>query len=1258
MAGRDAGPLPELPEGMDAQTLGHLIRIRQFPPVVHARHAMELVSGEGAASLAEWAGGYALAPAIQREVAELLASLAWGTTGQALLVNGRYGTGKSHLLVLTHLLAALPAAWGPFSVAYPSLARCAAPCQARRPLVVHLSLEEYGARISLEHALYSALAEALAAAGCTRPAALVEDGNRLDAWHAVLAAGATEGRGGLLVLIDELSLFLAGRSPARREADAALLQFLAGLSARAPVWVLGALQRTLTDVGALRTHSWRQVEDRFRYLTLTPQPLGTFLCAKCLERQDPVAIRLQVTQALVPQAERQGVEVATADFLQQWPFHPVAVELLVEVVNTYLSPHRTVVAVLQSLGDRGLLERPSTQLLTVVDVLAWLEEDLRGDPRLADFWQAVVWLRTGTEALPEPDLGRQAIDGLAVAFLAGRTIAIAELREWLFAGGEVPAVEVLSTTLHTLRRRGAFLAVQRHADPGAEVFSLAVDDTLGAEAVARMQEVRQNFASADRRVLEAIVEVPASEEWPLAAIAQGMRLPIPWLGSTRQVQLELLAEVTPDRLARLVEGMLAGQVDGVVALAWPGGRDLHALWQRHTATVPEAVGASLWLWHPRPPTTAEWALWSEWTAWQMAARQAESAATRWERQVAQRCARQAQELIEAVAASVRGLFRDGDCVSAQGSVRPARPDAGLGQQVTECQESGLACRFAAFVTLTPHGVPSRTAVAHLLTYLLEPGTAVVGTQTLLGDFIERYLMPLHSALLADGRAQVMAPPWELIAPIYAVTEDGPVRWTHAVEALGRPPLGLTHEQAHLVLAAALQTGVLAPLDSFLHPVLPETGWLTTGRVAFVTLPAMVAEEERALVEELARHWAIRADAWPMLCGQVEQALRRWLVSWRPRLSSLQAIMTEWSALMGCLPGQWQRSDRALTMLAALEPTAPLETLLAGIREEGVAPLTLVERLGTASDWWQEHHLTLAMLEREPLPRDCRDTAQALYGRLREGEACLEELRTLDERLAQLLTDYRTAYRQWHSATFGPEVIQGLRAVFEHAAFRALKQLATLPLPPPAMAQRALGALEEARGHYCPGDLEAVTIEGRCGHCHLSLGSTSPLPSPSETLRWTAEGLAAYAACWREHPWGAQVRQHLVRASDEVHAQVQRWLDWQVGDDPAELLSALDARTLAWLGHTGGLEEERVLADLARQLCGQELTLRDARSLVLTWLAPKALAEETLLRFVWATGDLPEITPEELGQGERGDRGRLGPQNALPQVYGEDAVGAQ
>ncbi len=1172
---------------MDELRLERLVRLRGFPPVVHPRHAREaLADGDAAA----WTGGYAITvPEHRALLEELLGRLAWKETGGAVLVNGLYGAGKSHLLVLLHLLTAREETWTPFLEAHPAFRRYASAVPHRRWLPVHFTLDDYRPGTPLEHAVGREIARALAEAGLTWEADAPARG---EAWAALVATLRTAGYFGLLLLVDELSLFLAGRAPAQREADAAFLQFLAGWTGRAPVWLVGTLQRALADVGPLRTHSWRQVEDRFRRFTLSPQQLGDVLRQKLFLREDPAGIRALVAECLLPAAEAARLPLTAGELHAAYPFHPAALDLLLAVVNGHLSPHRGAVETLQRLAGDALPDRPATRLFTPLDLFDALRDDLRREERLAKLWAAADALA----GLAETPTAARAVDLLTLLHLAGRTLPVAALRGLLFDGTTAPETLALSRALHELRRRGAYLAVVRDADPGAELFSLAVDDDAGALALARMGECRQEFIAGDPRVTELALQACTDDAWPLAAALDGVRVEVPWQGTVRAVQVTALPAVTEAHVAAAYQSLAAGQAEAAVLFPWPG-MDAAACWRRATAGLDDA--GTLLLWQARTLTPEERALWEEYAAWARAAADPNPPASPRERKALQRCRERAAELQPAVAASVRAVYREGAWLDGAGNEgRP--PDGALAAGLGEILDTGLLRRFPLLPLLAPHGAPPRAAAVQMVNGFLDPGEATLPPQSLLADYLERYAAPLGWAVISAGRARVAPPRWEALEPVLAA--EAPLRLADAMARLARPPLGLPAETARLTLLAAVRSGALQGLDAFLQPLPDEVPLARGDAVAFLAPPETVPEALRPRVAALAARWAVPLDPWPVACSGTARRLAAWLRDAHGRLAETRAALAGWSAALEVEPWGWRRAEALGVLLDDAEARTFPERLLVF----DAAVLDEVDALLAAARWWRREAPRTALLAL-PQPTALAAEATALHAALAAGEGCLPQLDDLGTRLTAFAEGYLAAYRRWHDACFGAAVVAGLREAFERPAFRAVKALARLPLPLPDPATRALAALASARNGYCAG---TPTPAAPCPRCGRALGSPSPLPDPVAVARDADAALADYAALLRTHPWAAATRARLPRAPEAVATRAAALLAW-APDAPLPLDDVL----LAWLCRDAPASGTRQVAHLHGTLAAHDLTLAEARTTVAAWLDPEnALGDDAVLAF--------------------------------------------
>ncbi|HEY3415670.1 MAG TPA: DUF6079 family protein [Armatimonadota bacterium] len=1194
---------------MSTLLLKGLLSIRHFPPVAHPDHAFALLAQGDAAATAEWTAGYAMTlPEHRRLVEELLAALAWGETGRAALISGLYGTGKSHLLILLHLLTALPAAWTDFLEAHPTFQRYATPLQERRLLVAHFSLDAYSPWTPLEGILTREVVRALARAKLPVPTEMTAGESRVDAWGALRDLLSGEGYGGLLLLADELSLFLAGKTPAKREADAAFLQFLAGYADRAPLWLFGALQRGLADCGPLRTHSWRQVEDRFRRYTLQPQQLGDVLREKLLQRTDPAAVRALVGNEIQPAVAHAELPLAPTELQRQWPFHPEAISLLIEVINGTLSPHRGVVEIFQRLEGSPCLQRPATRLITALDLAELILDDLRSYAGPDRLWTAFTQLERCAEQAPDAVLARQILLLLLLLHLAQRSVPVVGLRGLCFDGESAPSIAALSQHLHYLRRRCPYLAVERDTEPGAEIFLLAIDDEIGVLAQARMQEMRREFTADDPRIFERCLAACADPVWPLAACLDGVQLPVPWCGSERAVQVTM----TDEPLARSYEGLLAGKAEAAVILRRPGETEDAA------ADLPQDAYAGVLLrWYPRPPTEAEQELWAEYAAWARVAEPLPSAPPR-ERRVRQRCRERAEELQPAVTTSLRCCYREGHVVTTRGEERAISGGESLAECLAGLLASGFEALFPAFPALTPLGLPSRPACQQLLAHFIETGSAQLAPQSLLADYLERYAVPLGIVQMGGDVVHLTPPAPVILDPLLAALSAGPLRSADAQVALKRPPLGLSGEQAGLAVAAAVATGVVRALDGFLQP-LPREG-LTFARndaLAFIDAPAPVDARFRPAILTLASYWELPSEPWAAACGQVERRLREELAAWSSHRPELRAALADWSAIAQVEPWLWSDLERRLAVLEHLCEIAayPLEDLLNALALADGPFFPVLDAAWAGACWWRRKRTTVAILLAGPLSGDLTETIDVLRLRLASGEDCLPDLPALDAQVDAAWEMYRNAYVRWHEEIFGAESIATLRQSFEQDVFRAVKQLSRLSLPIPPAAAECLNALAQARASFCPGAFAALEHEGVCAHCRRPLGSASPMPV-AETVSEQATGaLQAYARLFQKSPWATEVAARLPRAPEAMAAKAGALLSWTAVEGASSLLAILDEGFIAWLNRDRPATGTRQVQQAEARLTGRDLTLMEARAILDEWLDPEhLLGEESVLAF--------------------------------------------
>ncbi len=390
----------------------------------------DLRAGTGAAEqLRGLVGGYSLGNEEARAAFEAMTrSLGReGERGDAFLLQGVYGTGKSHLLSVLALLCAHPEeAWPAFLDTHPEHERARGGLKAPR-LVAAIPLDEYAAAThSLEHIVLSRIEEELerhhglqvaltedshllelveryvvpqASEGLNRAAerehgagwhelrdrspgkaaevalAFLKESafpldwrrSRAEAWGELRRALQSRGIDGPVVLLDELGTFLAGRDRRGLNADASFLQYLAQRAAGDRCWLICATQRGLAEVGDIDRRTLRQLRDRFRPgFTLDLSELDWVIAHRLVGRRDADLFRAAMRRLHEDYGTAAGEPpFSVAELERSYPLNPLCLGAVQQAAERCLSRTRSAVRLLQEmLVEQGWLELPAERLIT------------------------------------------------------------------------------------------------------------------------------------------------------------------------------------------------------------------------------------------------------------------------------------------------------------------------------------------------------------------------------------------------------------------------------------------------------------------------------------------------------------------------------------------------------------------------------------------------------------------------------------------------------------------------------------------------------------------------------------------------------------------------------------------------------------------------------------------------------------------------------------------------------------------------------
>ncbi|MCA1596418.1 MAG: DUF6079 family protein, partial [Chloroflexi bacterium] len=571
----------------------------------------------------------------RRALSSVLGSLA-GETGRGFLINGLHGSGKSHLLCVLALLSAVPEAWTSFIGSHPEYEALSHRFRSGPILAVTVSLEAHRAGCEdLEDIVFAAAEAALerfeeGQSSCLSAAAFalslaethllplyqdqfggwLEDRcGGLGEWRSLgrndpaAAAGLAQefsreagiplewheprrerlrrlleisrrcGQRGVVILLDEVSLYLAGKPREQFYGDVSFLQFLGQQSAYFPLWIVGAVQRGLEETGDIDAETLRKLKDRYVWdLSLSMAQICQVLRERVVHRKDGPGFAALIRHLRESRTGSHGggngsLERDASDELTEcYPLDPLALECLAAASGRFFSKTRSVVEFVQHVVREGS-RRKASDLVGPDEVFVRFWPAAADYPELAPAAAAYRHYRQNiSKTVPDdPEYALRLLGVLAALSLAGIRRTVQEVVVSLGPAGctkrgpveppeccsvpgagerversavpqGLPSVMRAHDILERLRHDEGYVDVARGASPGDDVYFLDPAYDVARIVRRRIAVCSGGIQAGDSRVREAAY-LAADAALPLSSLGRGVQVEVEWLTARHSVSI-------------------------------------------------------------------------------------------------------------------------------------------------------------------------------------------------------------------------------------------------------------------------------------------------------------------------------------------------------------------------------------------------------------------------------------------------------------------------------------------------------------------------------------------------------------------------------------------------------------------------------------------------------------------------------------------------------------------------------------------------
>ncbi len=1139
--------------------------------------------------------------------------------GGAFLISGIYGSGKSHLLSLLGLIAQDPALRDRFALSHPEWSLRLRALERNCWRTVYCPLDEYDPNAtSLEEAVRREVAKEWSRWG--------DDGapqaqSRSDWLDAILSSRGDAK--GVLFLLDDLALFLNGRTATGFVGDASFLQFLAQAASRRPVTLVGVLQRGWEEVHPHSSYTWTQVRDRFeKHWLLSLAHTRTMVDQVLISKKDPALLHslLQKLSDHYPHLKEHPIDRLMASY----PFHCDTLWCAERATRAFFSRTRSVVTYVQDQVSRRLSD-PWDRLITPDTLVDHFHEDMASHPELRVYVRKVL---PHFEVL-EAESGRGGTVRLVKVLLAYQLSGSFPSAARLGATLGLPA-ETVWHHLEKLREEGDFLVQVHRSGSPDDTYRLTPTLTANRALRERVTHLMAALAPGDARLIAFATDC-RSEDWLLPPPDQIREISIRWQQTKRLTQVTLtdLRKIKRESLLHLLkdleEGVTRPQVHLFLALPLATtDQRTHIESLRNDDDSLNRVG----FWIPAEPGPAEWIRWRENTALWLLSQDRSLEESEQGRLILDRARERLEVGRQEMVAIFKRLYNAGTLI-VPGKVRPQnlplRPLRSSEELVETAAGAVLDGLYPEFSSVAPKREATGQTV-HFLTRLILKGLPESEITGSVSRWLEAVAVPLGICSREQSGWKVHPPKPAILRKVMdRVAGDQTV--AEAGRALREPPLGLTSELATLVLSGLIRVGILAVKDRSGDFVAPQNVSVPFPSHLRLTVSSLLEEQDWQAIRPYLK--VLLGAEPPQEMGHLSQqeswdALQKRGGEWQVQLQEIRPRLLQWWRERGEAPRSWSRSLEVfqsfgdIISIVVNSPTAhrALTRLLSWFREHRLSPKDLenllehwsrLQSLATHLIALTEAARYLSLLDPSSLPERERKIQSDLLTDYRNGDWLLQNADKWLQRFYAFRERYIDVYVRHHEEVNGGALFRKLESLKESPEVLFLRAVCALE-GVPTEAVMALNLLRETLGSFCPDGptilRPSLNRTPFCPRCQVKL--TDRARADPDRVADAIREAADVALQWLNRSDVASVwRPFLLARNPEVSppepdAPLPQWLPFM---DSIRL--ALTPKTVVTLS----------ASELTRLFIGRFLKSEEALDLFRRWLIEKGAESGTFVQFI-------------------------------------------